>query len=42
MRLLSIKPHGCAPNNEAKIGILKEAMKRLQIDITLMNEVNAK
>ena len=42
VRLLSINPHGCVPNNEVKMGMLKEALKRLQIDILLMNEVNTK
>ena len=42
MRLLSINLHGCVPNNEAKMGMLKEAIRRFQIDIILMNEVNTK
>ena len=42
VRLLSINPHGCVPNNESKMEMLKAAIHRLQIDIILMNEVNTK
>ena len=42
VRVMSINPHGCIPNNRSKMEMLKEAIRRLQIDIMLMNEVNTK
>ena len=42
VRVLSINPHGCVPNNRSKMEMLKEAIRKLQVDIILMNEVNTK
>ena len=42
VRVMSINPHGCMPNNRSKMEMLKEAIRRLQIDIILMNGVNTK
>lgn len=42
MRVLSINPKGCVPNNQSKMNMLKEAIKKYQIDILMMNETNTK
>jgi len=42
IRVLSINPHGCIPNNQSKMTMMKEAIRKYQIDILLMNETNTK
>ena len=42
IRLLSINPKGCALSNQNKMSMLKESIKKHQINILLMNETNAK
>ena len=42
IRILLMNPKGCNPNNEEKIEILIESIKRLQLDVVLLNEVNTK
>jgi len=42
IRILSMNPKGCNPNNEEKIEMLIESIKRLQLDVVLLNEVNTK
>ena len=42
IQILSINSKGCNPNNEEKIEMLIESIKRLQLDVVLLNEVNTK
>ena len=42
VRLLSINPHGCRPFNYSKMHMLKQSIRRMNIDIILMNEINTK
>ena len=42
VRLLSMNPHGCRPFNSSKMHMLKQSIRRMNIDIILMNETNMK
>jgi hypothetical protein len=42
IRILSINPNGCSPNNQPKMVMMKEAIEKYQLDVILMNETNTK
>ena len=42
IRVLSINLHRCIPNNQSKMTMMKEAIRKYQIDVLLMNETNTK
>ena len=42
VRLLSLNPHRCRPNNTAKMNMIKNDIMSLQIDLMLLHETNAK
>ena len=42
IRILSLNPHGCKPNDISKMNELKNAIEKYNIDIIMMNETNTK
>ena len=42
VRMLSLNPNGCKPCNELKSNMLSQVIKKLSIDIIMMQETNTK